>query len=50
MTDRGRPFDDPIEVPRDKFVTLREAGHYIAALPKASQNRPEWHTAAEALL
>ena len=30
--------------------TLRDAGHYIQELPKATQERPEWQTAAQALL
>jgi len=30
--------------------TLGDAGHYIAGLPKAMQGRPEWQTAAQALL
>jgi hypothetical protein len=30
-----RPFDDPIPLPgRRELVTLRDAGGYIAALPK----------------
>jgi hypothetical protein len=31
-------------------VTLRDAGGYIAALPKAKQERQEWHAATEALI
>ena len=52
MTDRdwGRPFDDPINVPGGELVTLRDAGHYIAKLPNAVHDRPEWLAAAEALL
>ena len=52
MTDLGwgRPFEDPIEVTGGKLVTLRDAGEYIAALPKAVHDRPEWQAAAEALL
>jgi hypothetical protein len=30
--------------------TLGDAGHHIAALPKAMQERPEWQAAAQALL
>src|SRR5262245_34607392 len=46
----GRPFDDPIEVPGCKPITLRDAGHYITVLPAATQKRPEWQAAVEALL
>ncbi|MCP3465647.1 MULTISPECIES: hypothetical protein [unclassified Bradyrhizobium] len=52
MTDRGwgRPFDDPIEVGRRKLVTLRDAGKYFAALPKAVHDAPAWQAAMEALI
>jgi hypothetical protein len=30
--------------------TLHDAGHYVAALPKAAQDRVEWQTAAEMLI
>jgi hypothetical protein len=30
--------------------TLRDAGHYIQDLPKATQDREEWQAAARALL
>ena len=33
-----------------KRVTLRDAGEYIAALPKAVHCAPEWRTAMEALI
>jgi hypothetical protein len=47
----SRPFDDPIQLPgRRLLVTLRDAGSYIAALPKAKQESPEWQAAAEALM
>jgi hypothetical protein len=47
----GRPFDDPIPLPgRRELVTLRDAGGYIAALPKAEQQSPEWQGATEALI
>jgi DNA-binding transcriptional LysR family regulator len=29
---------------------LRDAGHYVAALPKATQSLPVWQVAAEMLL
>jgi hypothetical protein len=52
MTERGwgRPFDDPIEVNGRKLVTLRDAGEYIAALPKKEHDAPEWQAAMEALI
>ena len=38
----SRPFDDPILLPgRRELVTLRDAGGYIAALPRAKQQSPE---------
>jgi len=38
---------DPIELPDGrKLITLRDAGHYIQELPKATQKRPEWQEAA----
>ncbi|GLR87754.1 hypothetical protein [Bradyrhizobium iriomotense] len=46
----GRPSDEPIAVPGGKLVTLRDAGHYIAGLPKAVHDRPEWQAAMEALM
>lgn len=46
----GRPFDEPIETPGGKLVTLRDAGEYIAALPKKEHLAPEWQAAMEALL
>ena len=46
-----RPFDDPISLPgRRKLVTLRDAGGYIAVLPKSKQESPEWQAATEALI
>jgi hypothetical protein len=53
MADSGwrRAFDDPIPLPGGRILhTLGDAGHYVAALPQATQQRPEWQTAAEALL
>ena len=35
---------------RRKLVTLRDAGRYIAALPKVEQKSPEWQAATEALI
>ena len=38
----SRPFDDPIPLPgRRELVTLRDAGGYIAAPPRAKQQSPE---------
>lgn len=52
MADRGweRPFDDPIEAPGCKLVTLLDARHYIIALPKKKHSAPEWQAAMEALI
>jgi hypothetical protein len=45
------PFDDPIELPDGRALrTLGDAGHYIAELPKATQQRPEWQRAAKTLV
>jgi hypothetical protein len=30
--------------------TLRDAGHYVASLPKAKHDRPEWRLAATMLM
>lgn len=47
----GRPFEEPIEIAsRGPLRTLREAGEYIASLPKAQQQLPHWQAAAEALM
>lgn len=47
----GRPFEEPIEMAgREPLRTLMDAGEYIAALPKAQQNKSHWQAAAEALL
>jgi hypothetical protein len=34
----GAAFDDPIQVGGRKLVTLRDAGEYIAGLPKAEHD------------
>jgi hypothetical protein len=34
----------------DESASLRDAGSYIAALPLAKQESPEWRSAAEALM
>jgi hypothetical protein len=53
MAERGwqRSFDDPTTLPNGrKLITLRNAGHHIAKLPKATHDRPEWQAAVEALI
>ena len=53
MADRDwtRPFDDPVPLPDGRqFVTLKDAGTYIMALPKAQQNAREWQVATEVLI
>ncbi|MDA9521451.1 hypothetical protein XI06_14075 [Bradyrhizobium sp. CCBAU 11434] len=47
----SRPFDDPIRLNDGRTLrTLRDAGEYIAALPKTVHDAPEWQAALEALL
>jgi hypothetical protein len=47
----SRTFDDPIILPNGRVLkTLRDAGHYVAGLPKAKHNRPEWRLAAAMLM
>lgn len=47
----SRRFDDPIALPDGRTLrTLRDAGRYIEALPKATQQRREWQTATEILI
>ena len=55
--DWSREFEEPIIVPprgpRGKpreLVTLKDAGEFIAKLPKAEHTATEWQTAIEALL
>ena len=44
-------FDEPIELANGKALpTLRDAGHYVAGLPKATQSLPAWQLVAEMLL
>jgi len=46
-----RLFDKPIELPGGgELRTLLDAGRYIAALPRATQERREWRIATEILL
>ncbi|WP_256806588.1 hypothetical protein [Bradyrhizobium sp. Bra64] len=42
-----RPFDEPIAAPGRRLVTLRDAGEYIAALPKREHDAPEWLAAMD---
>jgi hypothetical protein len=49
--DRKRAFKDLIPLPRRRqLVTLEDAGNYIAKLPKAEHQAPEWQDAMEALM
>jgi len=52
--DWSREFEEPIIIPRkrgkSKLVTLKDAGEFIAKLPKAEHTATEWQTAMEALL
>jgi hypothetical protein len=44
-------FDEPIAAPNHlKLRTLRDAGEYVTALPKADQAKPHWQTAAHELM
>lgn len=44
-------FEDPVRLPDGRIITtLREAGNYIAGLPKKQQRLPHWEVATEALL
>ena len=47
----SRKFEDPIPLPDGgQLKTLRDAGHYIAKLPKAEHGAPEWQAAIRALM
>jgi len=46
----GRSFEEPIRIDGRSLGTLREAGEYIAGLPKKEHDAPEWRAAMEALL
>ena len=49
--DWSRKFDEPIPLPKGRqLVTLKDAGTYIAKLPKAEHMAAEWQAAAEALI
>jgi hypothetical protein len=46
-----RKFEDPIPLPDGHtLVTLRDAGDYIANLPKKDSGLREWQVAIEALM
>ena len=50
-SDWYRLFDKPIQLPGGgELRTLADAGRYIAALPRATQERREWRIATEMLL
>jgi hypothetical protein len=47
----SRQFDAPIPLPDGgELRTVRDAGEYIAALPKQDQDQPHWKTAARELM
>jgi hypothetical protein len=51
--DKGwfRPLDDAIILPGGRALrTLRDAGEFIAALPKVKHYHPEWRFAAAMLM
>ena len=51
MADWKRKFDEPIPVPKGRrLITLRDAGDYIAKLPKAKYLTAEWQAAMFALM
>jgi hypothetical protein len=47
----SRTFADPIILQDGrKLLTLRDAGEFIARLPKTKHNQPEWRLAAAMLM
>jgi hypothetical protein len=51
MPDWSHEFEDPIPMLSGHEInTLRDAGEYIADLPRHEQDQARWHTAAEMLL
>jgi hypothetical protein len=51
MADWLREFEDPIPLPSGHETnSLRDAGEYIAGLPRQQQDQARWQTAAEMLL
>ena len=46
-----RRFADPIILPDGgELITLGDAGHYVAGLPKAKHSAPEWRLAVAMLM
>jgi hypothetical protein len=46
-----RTFDDPIPLPGgSELRTLRDAGNFIAGLPKREHDTPAWRAAIQALM
>ena len=51
MSGWHRTFFDPIPLPNSgELRTLRDAGNFIAGLPKREHDAPEWQAAMQALL
>jgi hypothetical protein len=50
MADWSRRFDVPIPVPTGELSTLREAGEYVAGLPKREHDLPHWQIAVQTLI
>jgi hypothetical protein len=53
MSNKGwsRSFDDPIPLPNGgELRSLRDAGNYIAKLPKREHDAPAWRAAIQALM
>ena len=52
IPDRGwsRAVADPIPLPEGSERTLRDAGNFIAKLPKREHDAPEWLASIQALM
>ena len=53
MPDKGwhHPLHDSIPLPKGaELQTLRDAGNFIAKLPKREHDAPEWRAAIQALM
>jgi hypothetical protein len=50
LTRWSRRFESDPLPDGGELTTLRDAGHYITALPKAKHNRPEWRLATRILM
>ena len=47
----GRSFDAPIPLPGGgELSSVRDAGQFIASLPKREHDAPQWRAAVQALL